>query len=88
MRGRDRNLERPIPKLSIEGVMADDVLPRVTLAGFTERVHTLVAPASGDLDVRFERQDGAEGYTGPVYLPRGRRRLPDGHPHQSFLTRP
>lgn len=51
-----------------EGTVATDVLPVVVPAGFTERVHTFVPPASGDLDIRFERQDALHGYAGPVYL--------------------
>jgi hypothetical protein len=53
---------------AVDGVLADDVLPAVSPAGTTEHVHTLVAPESGDLDIRFERQDRLEGYAGPVYL--------------------
>lgn len=53
---------------AVDGVVASDVLPAVVPAGFTERVHTFVPPASGELDVRFERQDALQGYAGPVYL--------------------
>ena len=51
-----------------EGTVATDVLPAVVPTGFTERVHTFVPPASGELDIRFERQVASQGYAGPVYL--------------------
>jgi hypothetical protein len=52
----------------VAGVLTNDLLPAVVPTGSTERIHTLVAPRSGDLDITFERQDGLSSYAGSVYL--------------------
>ena len=52
----------------VAGVLLNDSLPAVTPTGWTERIHTFVAPQSGALDIRFDRQDGRSSYAGSVFL--------------------